>query len=193
MARRWTVAAVTCLATALLAGCSGGTQQPSTTLPTTSAPAAASPTLPPLGPPDFPVPAEARAKTIAGATAFNRYYVDLMTHQAVSLDSAPLRDLSRGCNNCDGLADTYDEMRAADQHYLGGELSITSTGGTILNGDEAQTAFVLQQEKLQVLDARGAEVPGRTHPLSRYSAAFVLDWDIQRLTWVVTQWDADKL
>ena len=125
MARRWTAAAVTCLATALLAGCSGGTQQASTTLPTTSAPtAAASPTLPPLGPADFPVPAEAREKTPEGVNAFTRYYVAPdRPPQTSELDPRLCVISAVAARPAPRLADSYDEMKAAGHRYEGGALT----------------------------------------------------------------------
>ncbi len=58
------------------AGCSEP-GQPSTSLPTATS-TSAEPTLEPLGPPDFPVPAEAREQTEAGAIAMASYYLDLI-------------------------------------------------------------------------------------------------------------------
>ncbi len=60
---------------ALLSGCSEK-QEANDTLPTPSA-AETTEALPELGPPDLPMPAEAREQTVEGADAFTRYYVEI--------------------------------------------------------------------------------------------------------------------
>lgn len=195
MARRWAAAAVTCLATAVLAGCSGGRKQASTTLPTTSAPVttAASPTLPPLGPPDFPVPAEARAKTPEGVTAFTRYYVALIDHQLKSLDPSPLNALSSHCDTCDQLAHGYDQTKAAGQTIQGGELSVISTGTATVEGDAAEISTYLSQTASSVTDNGGRLVPKKSKAAVQLGGGMKFAWDTARLGWVVTQFDADPL
>ena len=112
MARRWTAAAVTCLATALLAGCSGGTQQASTTLPTTSAPpAAASPTLSPLGPADFPVPGGGTGRGTPTESPPSPGTTSHLSTSAAptSLDGGtPLRSLSQDCTDVHGAGGRLD-------------------------------------------------------------------------------------
>src|SRR3712207_7343807 len=102
------------LGTLLLTSCSEK-QEASETLPTASA----SPTadLPPLGPSDFPVPAEARTKDAAGAEAFLRYWIDLLNRQQAIPAGEPLRDLGPDCNECLRIARVYDEADAAGQRY----------------------------------------------------------------------------
>lgn len=195
MARRWTVAAVASLTTALLAGCSGETRQASTTLPTTTAPttATASPTLPPLGPPDFRVPTEARAKTPEGVTAFAKYYVGLSNHLLNTFDSAPLRALSRHCSDCDSLADGYDKAKASGYTSTGGILTITSTAPPVVNGDQGELAFVLHQEAISVHDRAGAVVPSMSSDAFNLSGGMTLAWDATHATWLITQFTADRL
>jgi Family of unknown function (DUF6318) len=193
MGRRWTALAGACLATVLLAGCSGGTQQASTTLPTATAPtAAASPTLPPLGPPDFPVPAEARERTPAAITAFARYYVALINHQLSTLDGAPLRELSQDCSTCSALADSYDRGRAAGHRYLGGALNISSISDGVLNGQDGDISFLLDEEQVTVLDATGTPIADLSRPPVKLSGGMTFHWDANRASWLVTQLTADK-
>src|SRR4051794_22770113 len=119
MARGWTLRVLVCLVavTAPVGGCSEK-HQPRASAPTTTK-AAASPTLPPLGPPDFPVPLEARQKTESGVQAFTRYYIELTNHLLVSLESAPLRELSRNCEDCEQLASGYEDAKASGYTYEG--------------------------------------------------------------------------
>lgn len=73
----------------LLTGCAEK-QEASTSLPTT-APAPTTEALPPLGPADMPMPAEAREQTVDGAEAFTEYYVELYNHALRTLDTTHLR------------------------------------------------------------------------------------------------------
>ncbi|MCW2535371.1 MAG: hypothetical protein JWQ26_1070, partial [Modestobacter sp.] len=118
------VAAGVLVGVAVLAGCSS--KEPANdTLPTPSATSAeASETLPPLGPADFPMPAEAREKTPAGAEAFLRYYIDIYNRAQQQLDAGPLRDLSQNCETCNALATDIENDKLANYAYEGGAVSI---------------------------------------------------------------------
>jgi hypothetical protein len=79
--RRWTLRLLAGLAAGavVLSGCSER-QEAADTLPEADAtPSASEPELPPLGPPDLPVPDAAREKTPEGALAFAKYYMSLGT------------------------------------------------------------------------------------------------------------------
>lgn len=193
MARGWVLRIVACLAavTVLVTGCSHTHKpEPKAAAPTTSA--KPSPTLPPLGPADFPVPAEARQKTEAGALAFTRYYIDLVNHLLVSRDSAPLRDLSRDCRDCDSMVRGLDKAKAAGLTYEGGQMTITSLSNAALNGDTAEAAFVLEQQAATVKDANGAVVPDKSIGAYPLNGGVALAWDNTRSTWVVTTFTADR-
>lgn len=193
MARGWALRGLACVAavTVLATGCSQK-QEPKAAAPSTTS-AAPSPTLPPLGPADFPVPAEARQKTEAGIQAFTRYYVELTNHLLVTLDSAPLRDLSRNCEDCDALARGYDTAKASGWTYEGGQISILSMTNGPITGDAAETAFYLEQAAYTVKDRNGAPVPGKSSPSIKLSGGLALAWDASRSTWVVTTFSADRI
>ncbi len=193
MARGWVLRLLVCLAAASLSltGCSEG-DKPSASAPTTTT-ANPSPTLPPLGPADFPVPAEARQKTEAGVRAFTRYYIDLTNHLLVSLDSAPLRDLSRDCRDCDALAHGYDTAKAAGWTYEGGQISIISMTNGPITGDAAENALYLEQAAYTVKDRDGVAVPGKSSDAIKMSGGLALAWDANRSTWIVTTFSADRI
>jgi hypothetical protein len=175
--------------TALLTGCSQKTGA-NDTLP----PASASPTtaeeLPPLGPPDMPMPAEAREQTAEGAEAFTRYYVEIYNHAMRTLDTTYMRDLNRGCDTCDELADQVDEVAAAGQQYEGGQTRILGSTPPYLKDDEAQLVFDIVQAPLSVI-FNGVPVDGQTMPeFSSTGGGGILRWDDGRTTWVMTQWNA---
>jgi hypothetical protein len=104
--RRWTLRLLAGLAAGavVLSGCSER-QEAADTLPEADAtPSASEPELPPLGPPDLPMPAEARTQDAAGAEAFVRYYIDLINRTSTVMDAAPLREFSDGCEDCERIA-----------------------------------------------------------------------------------------
>jgi hypothetical protein len=144
---------------AVLTGCSdAGTANE--TLPSTSTSAAqTTESLPPLGPPDFPVPAEARDRTAAGVEAFTDYYIALINRLQSDLDSTYLRLFSRNCAGCDRIADDADSDKAAGYGYRGGTLTLTSKGSAALRDDGGEIAFVVDQSPMEVVDSSGNPVP----------------------------------
>ena len=178
---------------AVLAGCSDSGTANETLPPLTSSAAPTTEALQPLGPPDFPVPDEARRKTSEGVLAFTTYYLQLTDHVLPSLDAGPLRDLSKGCEACDALAAGYQADRAAGYRYEAGKLSIDSTGTSVVEGDTGEISFLLTQPPVRVFDANNQLVPGRETDTYQLSGGMVLQWDARRTTWLVTQLTADRL
>ena len=113
MTRRWTVRLAACAvaASAVLTGCSEK-QEASSSLPSATSAEPTQEELPPLGPADMPMPAEARTQDAAGAEAFVRYYIDLINRTSTVMDAQPLRDFSDGCRDCDRIADNVGEGRS---------------------------------------------------------------------------------
>jgi len=190
--RQWGVRVVAgCLvAVAALSGCAEK-HEASTTLPSASSTSGEG--LPPLGPADFPVPDEARRQTEAGVLAFGSYYFDLSNSSLASRDTSQLRQLSRDCVACDELADSFDADRAAGNTYQGGGLSITGTGTVVVNESDAHFSFVVQQAARTVLDAQGNPLPDRASPAYQFTRGMRLAWDSSRVTWLVTQLDAERI
>lgn len=191
--RRWWAGLVACAVAVslLLAGCAEK-HQASESLPTTSK-TATSKTLPPLGPADFPVPAEARQKSRAGVTAFARYYVDLLNHQLKTLDSAPLRDLSQNCGTCNALADTYDHAKTSGRTVEGGRITVISTGTAVVNGDQGEVSFLLNQAPVTVRDAQGSPLADQSKAGVTLGGGVRVSWSATRNSWIVTQLDANKV
>ncbi|WP_131801760.1 hypothetical protein [Klenkia soli] len=173
-----------------LAGCSDpGT--PSNTLPT-AATTSAEPTLALLGPADFPVPAEAREQTEAGALAMATYYLDLIDLARSSMNGEPFLALSDGCETCDQLAAGFDAERAAGNRYDGADLMISSVGPIVLRDRTADLTLTMSQAASTLLDASGQAVPDRSTPATRLSGGLVLEWDSVRTVWLVTQLNAEQ-
>lgn len=172
----------------LLAGCSSGPEPANDTLPSAAPTSAeASETLTPLGPPDLPMPPEAREQTPAGAEAFLRYYLALVTHQA-GKDGESLRALSRDCRFCDFIADRYDQDAAAGYTYRGGAMSIDSLSPPAMNGDLAEFSFTLSQGAVDILGPNGAAVTGRGEVQQLgLNAGASMTWSPSTRSWLMNQ------
>ncbi|MGY1714241.1 hypothetical protein ACI78R_07275 [Geodermatophilus sp. SYSU D01106] len=151
-------AAALTLATALLSACSAEAEAPSESLPTTSAPATTTESLPVVGPPDFPVPPEARTQDAAGAEAFLRYWIDLLNRQQAIPAGQPLRDLGPDCDECLRIANAYDETASAGQRYAGGEVAVGAVAEPLLEGDGALVSFAADIAAVSKTDATGGVV-----------------------------------
>jgi hypothetical protein len=178
-----------------LAGCAEK-HEASTTLPPVSDAAAATSSsaaaVPAVGPADFPVPMEARQHTPAGVQAFTRYYIELINHQLASLDSTPLRELSRNCSTCTALANSYDRDRAAGHKYEGGLISVASLGSAGVDGDIGETSFDLRQQAVTVRDASGAPIPTLASAGVALGGGVRLRWEDRRSTWLMIQFDVAR-
>lgn len=184
-ARRTT--AVAALAVAVLSGCSGE-QEPAQTLPSSSTGTSTSAeALPPLGPPDLPMPAEARTHDGAGAEAFTRYYIDLINRTSTVMDADPLREFSDQCADCERIARDTEADTAAGYTYVGGTLTIEAIGQAFQPGETVEVGFVVTQAPLQVVDHSGRPVQGLSFPeYPHEQSGIAARWDASRSTWVVT-------
>jgi uncharacterized protein DUF6318 len=187
--RRWTLRLVAGLAAGavLLSGCSGQ-QEANGTLPGADAtPSASEAELPPLGPPDLPMPAEARTQDAAGAEAFVRYYIDLINRTSTVMDAAPLREFSSNCEDCDRIATATEKAAAAGKDYEGGEMTVNEVGQPLVRGDTAEVPLRVDQAQFTVLDATGSPTEGGLNAFSDVLGAAALQWDSGRSTWLATQ------
>ena len=187
MTRRWTLRLVAGLAAGavVLSGCSER-QEAADTLPEADAPSS-EPELPPLGPPDLPMPAEARTQDAAGAEAFVRYYIDLINRTSTVMDAAPLREFSSGCEDCNRIATATEEAAAAGQDYEGGEMTVLQSGKPLLKDDTAQMALRVDQAEFRVLDASGTPTSGGSPAYLNVSGGVALEWDSQLKSWLMSQ------
>jgi hypothetical protein len=168
----------------VLTGCSQK-QEASHTLPTTSA-AETTAALPPLGPKDMPMPAEARTQDAAGAQAFIRYYVSLINRTSTVMDAKPLRDFSDGCRDCQRIATSTEKAASAGSDYDGGEMTITHMGQPVMTGNAASVPIVVDQAKFIVLDSSGAPTEGGSDAFRNVTGGVGLAWDASRNTWLMT-------
>jgi hypothetical protein len=187
MARGPTLRLLACLGVAAVlgAGCSS-TPQASTSLPSSSS-AKPSSSLPPLGPPDFPVPDKARTQDAAGAEAAMRYYLVLIAHQSGKAGQ-PLRDLSRDCGFCKFVADRADQDATAGYRFEGGAITVEDMPAPAVHDGIAEFAFTAGQSKVTVTAPDGSAVAGRgDEAVSGYQGAAAMSWDPSRRAWIVTQ------
>jgi hypothetical protein len=171
-----------------LSGCSEK-REASNTLPTASSSAAeTTPKLSPLGPKDFPVPAEAREKTPEGAVEFVRYYLGLAEYVAEQgLDPRPLLELSRDCRTCGQIAQAYSDDRDAGFSYRDYSFTFEEYGPAVLDGEAAEIAFTYSQTAITVEDADGQVVAERSTGASGdLPAGAHLLWEDALESWVLT-------
>jgi hypothetical protein len=175
------------LAVAVLCGCSDESK-PAETLPSgDAAPSTSADALPPLGPSDLPMPAEARTQDAAGAEAFTRYFIDLINRSSIAMDAQPLRDLSDRCSDCERIARDLEADATAGYTYNGGRLTIESMGSAFQPGETVEVGLVVTQAPLQVVDANGQPVEGLSFPeYADLQSGVAARWDASRSTWVVT-------
>ncbi len=190
MTRRWTLRLVAGLAAGavVLSGCSER-QEASDTLPGADAsPSASEPELPPLGPPDLPMPDEARTQDAAGVERFTRYYLRLINRTSRAMETEHLRSLSDGCETCDRIAADTEADAAAGYRYEGGEVSIQSAAPATVSGSTGHFAFIANQAALNVVDSTGSPVEGLSFPaLEDLSSGAAVRWDSGRHSWLMTQ------
>jgi hypothetical protein len=188
--RRWGVRVATGLAVVavLASGCSEP-QQASETLPS-AAETSESPALEPLGPPDFPMPDEAREQTEAGAIAFTRYYLELYNHATANLDSSHLRELSQGCETCDNLAQGIEDTAAEGLRYDGGQVRVDWISNAALRGATAELAFSITEAPLSIVTSDGMVVPGRQYEESASpNCGAIVAWSATKSSWLFSQLD----
>ena len=186
--RRVAVAAAAVMGAVVLAGCSDG-EQANETLPSASTsgsaePSETTPSLPPIGPADFPMPAEAREKTEAGAEAFLDYYLAV---EARSTDGEPIRQLSRNCAVCSAVADQRDADLDAGYTAQRGDYSITVIE-SFVRDDQANVIYTITAGGVRIFDPTGAPVPGRgSDAVSNLELDAFMAWDPDQRTWLMTE------
>ncbi|TFV47796.1 DUF6318 family protein [Blastococcus sp. TF02A_35] len=174
------------LAALVLGGCSEK-QEANDTLPTAAPETTES--LPPVGPAEFPVPDEARTKDAAGAEAFLKYWIDLINRQRSIPDGAPLRDLGPECQNCQRIAQNYDEAAAAGTRYQGGAVSIDDAAKPTLADSEVTISFLASQAAVQRLDSSGAPIDAGQPSATGLSSGISLRWSDNERSWLVESFD----
>jgi hypothetical protein len=187
--RRWTLRLAAGLAAGAVAlsGCSER-QEANDTLPGADAsPSASEPSLPPLGPPDLPMPAEARTQDAAGAEAFVRYYIDLINRTSTVMDAAPLREFSQSCEDCNRIASVVEEDAASGRQYSGGLITIITMGEPLIKDTTAEMAIRADVAALEVQDAAGNVLPDLSLPAySGLNGGAAIAWSADQNAWVMT-------
>ncbi|MGY1653335.1 hypothetical protein [Geodermatophilus sp. SYSU D01119] len=179
-------AAALTLATAVLTACSAEAEAPSESLPTTSAPATTTEALPVVGPPDFPVPPEARTQDAAGAEAFLRYWIDLLNRQQAIPAGQPLRDLGPDCDECLRIANNLDEAASAGSRYVGGAVSINAVAEPAISGSDVLFSFSARREPVSLVDSSGAVLEERPDAAPELASGLYLAWSAPTQSWLVT-------
>jgi len=183
------VAAAVVVGVAMLAGCSGGEKANETLPSTSSTPVETTESLPPLGPPDLPMPADAREQTPAGAEAFIRYYMAIYTAAQADLDATYLAQFSQECSFCNALIKRLTDNAASGNTYDGGAVTLTATSLAPSEHDRMEGAFTIDQAALTIRDPVGTVVSAE--PQATYDCGVVLTWSSADTSWVLFQWDVN--
>ena len=115
--------------TVVLSGCTAGEGDPTVLPPASSAsfsaPAAPSP------------PPEAAAETAAGASAFARYYLGLISQAFATANPEVLRAVTApGCEGCERLIASVEDLRMQERKRVGGEYLVREAAAPpVVNGD----------------------------------------------------------
>jgi hypothetical protein len=131
------------------------------------------------------MPEAARTQDAAGAEAFVRYYFDLLNRSLVDLDTQYLRQFADGCEDCERIARETEQDAQSGYHYSGGELHIVGDIHISLSGpNQAESAFVADQEALTVLDSAGNPVPTLVfEKKDDLSSGALAAWDTRTSSW----------
>jgi hypothetical protein len=173
--------------TALLTGCGAAeVEAPSTSLPSATTAAPTTDALPVVGPPDFPVPPEARTQDAAGAEAFLRYWIDLLNRQQSIPAGQPLRDLGPECQECLRIAHVFDEAASAGHRYEGGTVTVKDVPAPIMGDGTASFSFSVSAEAERLVDMTGAEVAPPLSAASLLASGLDLTWSSTERAWLVT-------
>lgn len=139
-------------ATALLAGCNGGDEDPtasptgssatsSSTSPTGSSTATSSASPSPSV--SVSLPSAARANTEAGAIAFAKFFVTEMDRAYVEADSEPLKPLfTKNCEDCQNVVDIIDKLEGSGTHQATSSATVAGATYAKLSGQPAVDVFV---------------------------------------------------
>jgi hypothetical protein len=186
---RWgRAAAAAAVAIAVLTSCSSGETANETLPPVTSSAAPTSEALQPLGPPDFPVPVEARVETAAGASAFVDYYISLMNRAQTQLTTDGLRELSNSCDACESFADGIDSYTKANYTIKGGGIQLNGTSEPAMINNQAEFSISVTQLAMDVLESNG----NRLSELSATKTAFPASgaatvWSAGQDSWLMAE------
>jgi hypothetical protein len=66
-------------------------------------------------------------------------------------------------------------------------------GSAVVSGDIGETSFYLRQQAVSVRDASGKPIPTFAAPAVSLSGGVRLRWDDLHSTWLMMQFDADRV
>jgi hypothetical protein len=168
------VAAATAAVALGLSACGGTTpiDDPTSTPPVSTSPTSSSSTSTPAQPTPPVMPEAAKAHTKAGAIAFVKYLVEVVSYAQVSLDVSPLKPLmADGCQGCSSGIQAIQKIHSAGATSTGGQWILirvmaqpVSNAGTGAFG--AKFTIRSTSQTVHYPDGRktffpGAEVPNR--------------------------------
>lgn len=169
---------------AIASGCAGSSPRHASSSASASLTVSASPSptrsASPSASPSYSVPPAARAKTVDGAVAFVRFYIDQVNKAWTTPDATLLPPLSEeGCKSCAGIQQTAASFARKGFHYDTQPLTIISI--TARQHSEPPRIWVdaeLRQNQANEVDHTG--VVSTPHPADQASRVIVVIWQEER-------------
>ncbi len=109
---------------------------------------------PDLKPP--PIPPEIEEKTLEGAEAAARYYIDAFNYGYAMRDSEPMEFISlTKCESCAIHIDSIQELASQNRMFLGGWIELEDTDEIYKDGEQFLVTFPGNQEPFSILETNG--------------------------------------
>ena len=138
----------------VLVGCTSDDGKKPTVLPSL-APPAASPSAVPVP----SVPPEASAETAQGASAFVRYYLDVVNRSFATGEAAPVQALSMSdCAGCRNLIQAISAPTTANERVEGGDYKVLEVASTPASPQVMSSLVTYSLTEVRVVDAVGTLV-----------------------------------
>lgn len=181
-----TLLAVTLCGT--LAACGSEAAEPPPPAHTSTAPSTPTPTASPSPTPPV-MPDEAKTRTVAGAKAFVRYYLALITYAEATLDTTQLRAASLpACRGCAGGIEALEKLKRQGAQITGADVEARSIAASAIDAHGVVSVY------FDSVNARESVTrPGKTtliHPAGRQPWLMTLVW--KSTTWVAAQYEASS-
>ncbi|HJX43480.1 MAG TPA: hypothetical protein VJ352_07360, partial [Geodermatophilus sp.] len=101
-------------------------------------------------------------------------------------DGQPLRDLGPDCQECQRIAQVFDEAAAEGHSYLGGEVSLNDVPSPVLNFGVADIAFGARANAVSKVDRSGNVVDEGLPEEVNLGSGIRLTWSNEVQCWLVT-------
>jgi len=110
---------------------------------------------PDLKPP--PIPPEIEEKTLEGAEAAARYYIDVFNYGYSSYDTEPIESISLpDCETCAHHVEVIRNLKDQEQTFDGGNVEADSESSFYENGDRIVVELIVRQAPSKIVNVDGS-------------------------------------